>query len=165
MTVPVLSMMRITMKKTMKNITFRLAVLAMFLALTINANAQRQDSITNGRNQTTMAKTITVNLFYTGKNGSARKFVEEMESSGIADSIRNEPGNLGYDYFISLSDPETVLLIDSWKSQETIDAHHASPMMKILAALRDKYDLHMKAIRYIKDDDGVPAKDDKFIRH
>ena len=28
---------------------------------------------------------ITVNLYYTGKDGSARKFAEEMESSGTAD--------------------------------------------------------------------------------
>lgn len=106
---------------------------------------------------------ITVNLYYTGKDGSARKFVEEMEKSGIADSIRKEPSNLRYDYFISMSDPETVLLIDSWSSQEAIDAHHASSMMKLLAILRDKYDLHMKAERYIKED-GLPVKDNKFIR-
>ena len=33
---------------------------------------------------------LVVNLYYTGTNGSARKFVEEMESSGIADAIRKE---------------------------------------------------------------------------
>ena len=27
---------------------------------------------------------IVVNLYYTGKNGAAREFVNEMESSGIA---------------------------------------------------------------------------------
>lgn len=134
------------------------------LTLTFSAKAQQSSGI-NRKNQTTTTKAITVNLFYTGKNGSARKFVEEMEYSGTADSIRNEPDNLGYDYFISLSDPETVLLIDSWESQEAIDAHHASLMMVTLAKLRDKYDLHMKAVRYIKDEDGVPANDDKFIRH
>ena len=37
---------------------------------------------------------ITVNLYYTGKNGSARKFAEEMVSSGVADAIRSEEGNL-----------------------------------------------------------------------
>ena len=36
---------------------------------------------------------LTVNLYYTGKNRSARKFAEEMESSGVADRIRKEPGN------------------------------------------------------------------------
>ena len=33
---------------------------------------------------------ITVNLYYTGTNGNARAFAEEMESSGIAEAIRAE---------------------------------------------------------------------------
>ena len=73
---------------------------------------------------------ITVNIYYTGTNGNARKFVSEMESSGIADKIRQEEGNLRYDYFYSAKDKETVLLIDSWKDQKSIDVHHQSPMMK-----------------------------------
>ena len=48
---------------------------------------------------------ITLNLYYTGQNGSAKKFVEEMESSGVARKIRNEKGNLSYRYFQSLEDP------------------------------------------------------------
>ena len=78
---------------------------------------------------------ITVNLYYRGSNGSARAFAGEMESSGIAEAIRREPGNLRYQYFLPMDDPETVLLIDSWTDQAAIDAHHASPMMARLAAL------------------------------
>ena len=36
-----------------------------------------------------------------------------MESSGIADAIRTEKGNLRYEYFQPINDQETVLLIDS----------------------------------------------------
>ena len=104
---------------------------------------------------------ITVHLFYTGTNGSARAFANEMESSEIASAIRAEEGNLGYRYFVPLDDPETVLLIDSWKDQAAIDAHHASPMMAQLAALREKYDLHMTAERYVSEDFGT---DEKYIR-
>ncbi len=95
---------------------------------------------------------ITVNLYYKGTNGNALKFVSEMEESGIADQIRKEPGNLRYDYFVPLNDKETVLLIDTWKDQESIDAHHASSMMEKLAKLREKYDLHMVAERYVSQD-------------
>lgn len=104
---------------------------------------------------------ITVNLYYTGTNGSARAFAEEMESSGIAAAIRAEKGNLRYQYFQPLDDPETILLIDSWEDQAAIDVHHASPMMTQLAALREKYDLHMKAERFISKDMG---EDEKYIR-
>jgi len=108
---------------------------------------------------------ITMNLYYTGTNGAARKFAEEMEASGTADAIRAESGNLRYEYFVPMTDPETVLLIDSWASQEAIDVHHASPMMATIAALREKYDLHMKAERYLADEAGVPAHDQKFIKN
>ena len=77
---------------------------------------------------------ITVNLYYTGKNGSARKYAEEMVSSGVADAIRSEEGNLRYEYFFPMEDAETVLLIDQWQNQEAIDRHHASPMMGQIAA-------------------------------
>ena len=106
---------------------------------------------------------ITMNLYYTGTDGNARKFVEEMENSGTADAIRAEEGNLRYDYFFSAADPETVLLIDSWTSQEAIDAHHASLMMETIAALREKYDLHMTVERYNRAD--MPEPENQFIRH
>ena len=105
---------------------------------------------------------ITVNLYYTGKEGNARKFAEEMESSGTAAAIRAEAGNLRYEYFLPMNDPETVLLIDSWKDQAAIDLHHASPMMGRIAALREKYDLNMRAERYT--DVKAPDTEDRFIR-
>ena len=72
---------------------------------------------------------IVVNIYYSGENGSAQKFAKEMISSGTVDAIRNEAGNIRYDYFFPLGDEETVLLIDSWENQESIDFHHQSPMM------------------------------------
>lgn len=105
---------------------------------------------------------ITMNLYYTGKDGSARRFAEEMERSGTADQIRAEDGNERYEYFFPMNDPETVLLIDSWKDQASLDAHHASAMMESVAALREKYDLHMRAERYLSDDAG--SADERFLR-
>ena len=107
---------------------------------------------------------ITVNLRYTGKKGSARRFAEEMTDSGTVAAIRAETGNLRYEYYQSFDDPETVLLIDSWTDQAAIDAHHASPMMATIAALREKYDLHMKVERYVSDESGLPESDRRFIR-
>lgn len=105
---------------------------------------------------------ITVNLYYTGTNGNAAKFAEEMEKNGTADKIRSEKGNVRYEYFIPMNDPETVLLIDSWESQEAIDIHHASDMMQKIAELREKYDLHMRVERFVSD--NLPSADEGFIR-
>ena len=106
---------------------------------------------------------ITVNLYYSGKDGAARAFAREMEESGTAAAIRAEDGNLRYAYFLPLDDPETVLLIDQWRDQAAIDAHHASPMMGKIAAMREKYDLHMKAERFLSDE-SLPEKDLQFIK-
>ena len=108
---------------------------------------------------------IVVNLYYTGTDGSARRFAEEMETSGTAGLIRKENGNEQYRYFFPMDDPETVLLIDAWRDQAAIDAHHASPMMATIAQLREKYDLHMRVERYITDEDGIPSTYTQFIRH
>ena len=102
---------------------------------------------------------ITVNIYYQGANAHA--FAEEMVASGTVELIRAEEGNLRYQYFQPLNDPETVLLIDSWTDQAVIDAHHASPMMEKIAALRDKYDLHMTVKRCVSEDIG---SDERFIR-
>ena len=107
---------------------------------------------------------ITVNLYYSGVNGNAKKFAQEMTTSGIVSAIRAEAGNLRYEYFFPMEDEETVLLIDSWEDQRAIDVHHASPMMAQIAELREKYDLHMKAERYISDEQGFTSADKEFLR-
>ena len=37
---------------------------------------------------------LTINIYYKGTNGSAKKFAEEMIARGIVDKIRAEKGNL-----------------------------------------------------------------------
>ena len=105
---------------------------------------------------------FTINIYYKGKNGSAKKFANEMISSGIVDEIRNKKGNLKYEYFEPLEDKETILLIDSWENQEALDKHHESDTMNKIMELRNKYDLHMKVEKYILDDSN--NQDEKYIR-
>lgn len=107
---------------------------------------------------------ITINIYYYGKNGNAKKFAQEMMMTGVVDSIQKEEGNLKYEYYFSMEDEETLLLIDSWKDQNAIDQHHASPMMEQIIKLREKYDLHMRVERYVSDDGGMPESDKAFLR-
>lgn len=91
---------------------------------------------------------FTVNIYYTGKNGSAKEFAREMMESGLVNKIRAEEGNERYEYFFPLDDPDTVLLIDRWRDQQALDAHHKSEMMEEIASLRKKYALRMRVERY-----------------
>ncbi len=105
---------------------------------------------------------FTINIYYTGSNGSAKRFAEEMINSGIVDEIRSKKGNLRYEYFIPLNDSETVLLIDSLENQEALDLHHKSETMNKIMELRNKYDLHMKVERYSLEDNS--DKDKEYIK-
>lgn len=97
---------------------------------------------------------ITVNLYYTGSDGNARRFTEEMVEKSIVAAVRAQEGNERYEYFFPMDDPETVLLIDRWRDQEAIDIHHKSPMMAQIAELRSKYKLRLRVERYV-DESGV----------
>ena len=127
-----------------------IAALALLLATGCNQRKQEKEM------------PITVNIKYTGTDGNALKFAEEMIASGTVDAIRAEQGNLRYEYYQSLDDPETILLIDSWVNQEAIDKHHATPMMATIAELREKYDLHMTVERYTNTE--TPETENRFIR-
>ena len=94
---------------------------------------------------------ITVNIYYSGHSGNARKFAEEMVASGIVADVRAEAGNLRYEYFFPMEDPETVLLIDKWRDQSSLDFHHKTPMMAQIAALREKYHLRLRVERYVSE--------------
>ena len=133
----------------MKQITY---LIILFAFLLVGCSEDKQEK----------SMSITVNLRYTGTDGNARKFAEEMISSGTVDAIRAEEGNLRYEYYQSLDDPETILLIDSWANQEAIDKHHATPMMDTIAKLREKYDLHMTVERYTAVE--TPETENQFIR-
>ena len=92
---------------------------------------------------------LTINIYYTGKNGSARAFAKEMVESGLVERVRNEEGNLKYEYFFPMDDEETVLLIDRWENEESLDRHHKTEMMEEIAKLRDKYNLHMRVEQFV----------------
>lgn len=114
------------MKKVISTIVFS----AILLMMALNCHAQ-----------------LTINIRYSGENGSARKYVEEMESSGIAARIRAIEGCLRYDYFFPADDPEGLLLIDEWESQEALNRYHSSPVMREASALREKYRLGGRQVR------------------
>ena len=105
---------------------------------------------------------FTINIYYTGSNGSAKKFAKEMIDLGIVDEIRRKKGNIRYEYFCPLNDDETILLIDSWENQEALNEHHKSDTMSKIMELRNKYNLHMKVERYILEDNN--DEDKKYIK-
>ena len=57
---------------------------------------------------------LTVLIRYKGEKDNVRGFVNEMVSNGVVKRIREEEGNLRYEYFFPLEEDGSVLLVDSW---------------------------------------------------
>lgn len=86
-----------------------------------------------------------------GKKRGGERVCKRNGIVGYCGKVRNEKGNLGYEYFFSQKDEETVLLVDKWADEGAIDVHHKSEMMKEIARLRDKYKLRLKVEKFIKE--------------
>ena len=104
---------------------------------------------------------LTVLIRYKGEKDNVRGFVNEMVSNGVLKRIREEKGNLRYEYFFPLEEDGSVLLVDSWVNQEALDRHHKLPLMEEIKSLREKYDLHMEVEKYQL---FTEQADEKYIR-
>jgi len=99
---------------------------------------------------------VAVNLYYYGENGTAKKFVEEMTSTGLLEAIRAEPGSIHYGYFFPADEPETALLIEVWEDENAFTQHCQSPALVKAKALWESYGFRLKAERYKSDDTPLP---------
>ena len=66
---------------------------------------------------------------YHTRTGARADFLRAMETSGILERIRREDGCLRYDYFLSADEPEAILLVEKWESEEKQLLHLQPPHM------------------------------------
>ena len=107
---------------------------------------------------------ITMNIYYRGTGGSARRVAEGVTASGTGGALPPQAGDPRHEDFLPPGGEETVPLIDSWEDQGALDAHHASSMMATIAALREKHDVCMTVERYATDEGHDAAADRVFVR-
>ncbi|MEZ5558903.1 MAG: putative quinol monooxygenase [Pseudomonadales bacterium] len=48
----------------------------------------------------------------------------------MTEATRGEPGCVSYDFYISLSDPNSLMVFQEWESMETLMAHFQTPHME-----------------------------------
>lgn len=106
---------------------------------------------------------LTTHVYYSGNGEEAIKFAREMLDSGLVEEIRNQKGNLKYEYFLPIEKKGTILLLDQWTDQEVLDKHHQSKTMQKILDLRRKYHLQMQVEGFVEDELGIPESDKSFI--
>ena len=76
---------------------------------------------------------------YKAKPGMAEAFVRELEENGTADLIRAEDGCIKYDYYISATDKDAILLLECWESKEKQQIHIKQPHIANIFVAKEKY--------------------------
>lgn len=82
---------------------------------------------------------IIYNVLYKCKPGKRADFLEAIKREGIGEACRAEEGNLKYDYFLSDSNPDEILLVEKWKDHDALVAHREQPHMALLKTIKAKY--------------------------
>ena len=72
--------------------------------------------------------------------GARADFLRAMDDSGILELIKQEDGCQRYDYFLSAADPDTVLLVEQWESEEKQKTHLQTPhMARFREEIKEKF--------------------------
>ena len=80
-----------------------------------------------------------VEVHYYIKDGKRNEFYKALLQSGIADASRAEDGNEKYEYYYSPDNENELLLLEVWKSAESVELHQQSAHFKQLGELKKEY--------------------------
>ena len=89
-----------------------------------------------------------VEVHYHVRNGRRGEFYDRLIGEGIAGASRAEEGNEKYDYYLSPTDPDELILFEVWSSPEAVNAHMESAHYKKLAELKKEYVIETTFTRY-----------------
>lgn len=82
----------------------------------------------------------------------------------MADATRAEPGCISYDFYIGLSDPNTLMLFQEWESMEALMGHFQTEHMEeFLSELPELVSGEIITRRYAvqsMDEDEAPVEED-----
>lgn len=78
-------------------------------------------------------------VYYHAKPGMLGDFIEEIYTNNIQQIVMEEKGCLQYEYFTSLEDPDTMLLVERWETEADQQLHVTQPHCKLLQELKAKY--------------------------
>ena len=84
-------------------------------------------------------KHLVLLVTYKTKPDMRENFVSEVSVSGILEQIRGEDGFVSYDYYYDAADPDRLLLVEEWASEERQKHHLQTDHMRRLQEIKEKY--------------------------
>ena len=76
---------------------------------------------------------------YDVEHGKREAFLNEVIESGILDIIHGENGCVSYEYYRSVSNPDQLVLLETWASEDAQKIHMQQPHIAEFFKLKEKY--------------------------
>ena len=79
---------------------------------------------------------IRLNCFVKLNNAAAKEAVVENAKKLVAETLANDKGCKGYDFFASTTRPDVFMFCETWESEEALDKHsHTDHFVKLVGAI------------------------------
>ena len=66
-------------------------------------------------------------------------FIQKVKDTGILEAVRAEDGCIRYEYYLSEEDPNVLLLIEQWETQQHQQVHVEQPHMLQMRGFKNDY--------------------------
>ncbi len=81
----------------------------------------------------------TIYVKFECKPNKREAFLEKVKETGVLAAIRAEDGCIKYDYYLSDKDPNELLLVEQWETQNHQQNHITQPHMDLLRSFNGDY--------------------------
>ena len=89
-----------------------------------------------------------VEVHYQVKPRKREEFYRKIQEQGIDTDSRAEAGNIKYDYYYAIDDPDSICLIEAWTDGEAQIAHGSTAHYAKLTALKNEYVVKAEVLKY-----------------
>jgi quinol monooxygenase YgiN len=86
---------------------------------------------------------------FKAKKGMADAFLRALREHNVHEKTLAEPGCQKYDFFRSEDDPDLVLLLENWASEEALAVHMQGENLKTMQKLEKEYVAEVRPDKYV----------------
>lgn len=85
---------------------------------------------------------------YLVKEGKREAFTKAILENSVAQSSREDSGNVSYQYLLSLEDSDKVLLFEEWENEESFQNHLKEQHTKDFQSIKNEYVVETKVKKF-----------------
>lgn len=87
-------------------------------------------------------------VYFYGEEAGIRELIHTYTASGDLELVRKEDGCIQFEFYCGADNSEKAVLLERWRDDAALDAHHSTAMMENLLSLIKKHHLQISAVKF-----------------